>query len=217
MVHEESGIERLDQLQNLTLAMNEGRTFAQILKSKLPLTDVRVVPYTGSVAKFLLDDSYAQQGYVFSEPLVARRKGGNPRCLMVSELGFDPYTSVVAVTRKTLDEKPELVKRFVAASIRGWTQYLADPAATNRELHRINPDMDLDSLGEAAVAILPLCEVDASTTFGGMNSRRWVELAEQMAAVNAISQDPRLAARAAWTDIIRPLAPTAVENPSPPE
>ncbi|MEM7317336.1 MAG: ABC transporter substrate-binding protein [Planctomycetota bacterium] len=201
MVHQSSGIESLDQLKDITLAMNEGRTFAQVLKSKVDLTNVRVVPYSGTVAKFVLDEKYAQQGYVFSEPLVARRQGSDPKALMVSELGFDPYTSVVAVNRKRLESDPDLVRKFVAATVRGWEKYLQSPEATNREINRINPEMDLESLDEAAVAIKPLCEMPTGQKFGTMTKPRWNELATQMAAVKAISGEPAEAASQAWSDV----------------
>ena len=56
MVHEGSGIGSLDHLRDMTLALGDGKAFAEYLKNKVPLTNVRIVSYTGSVAKFLLDD-----------------------------------------------------------------------------------------------------------------------------------------------------------------
>src|SRR5690606_6024085 len=55
LVHEESGITKLAELQDVTLAMTSGRAFAEYLKSQVPLTSVRIVPYDGSVAPFLRD------------------------------------------------------------------------------------------------------------------------------------------------------------------
>jgi NitT/TauT family transport system substrate-binding protein len=108
----------------------------------------------------------------------------------------------VAVTRKSLEENPERVRKFVAATIRGWEKYLQSPEATNKEINRINPDMDLDSLAQAAVAIRPLCVMKDGQPYGSMTSARWTELAEQMASVKAIRGDTQAAADAAWKDII---------------
>ena len=67
--------------------------------------------YNGRIGPFVADTKYAQQAYVFSEPL-ARREGTNPQALMVSELGFNPYTSCIAVTRGFAEESP-VSKKFV--------------------------------------------------------------------------------------------------------
>ncbi len=206
MVHADAGIERLQDLANVTLAMNEGRTFAMFLKSRVPLSGVRIVPYSGTVAKFLLDPDYAQQAYVFSEPQLARREGGNPRCLLLSDLGFDPYTSSIAVRRQTLRDDPELVRRFVRASIRGWRDYLRAgdiTAATNAEIQRLNPDMDGDALDAAVGTLRTLCD-DPSvepSAWGRMRAERWQTLAEQMRSIDAITGNPTNAAAAAWTDV----------------
>ena len=197
MVHESSGITRLEDIKNVTLGMNEGRTFAIFLKSKLPLTDVRVVPYAGMISKFLNDQNFAQQGYVFSEPLVAKNAGGDPRALMVSELGFDPYTSVVVARAKMCDEQSELVAKFVSATRRGWQSYLADPTAANAAINKVNPDMDLDSLNAAVEAVRPLCE-GSEGAFGSMTAERWLALATEMRAIDAISGEATAAAEAAW-------------------
>ncbi len=72
MVHADSGFAKIADISNVTLAVNSGASWVQYLKSRVPLSNVRFVPYSGSVAQFLVDQKYAQQAYVFSEPYVAR-------------------------------------------------------------------------------------------------------------------------------------------------
>ena len=203
MVHQSTGITEFDQLRDMTLGMNEGRTFAIFLKSNLQLDGVRIVPYGGLVAKFLLDEKFAQQGYVFSEPLVAKEQGGDPHSLMVSDLGFDPYSSCVAVQSKRIQDDPDLVKKFVAASRRGWMSYLQSPERANQEINRVNPDMDIGSLNNAAAILKELCLPDGLTqeSFGWMTQERWLELAKAMHDIKAIKLDPQPASAAAWVDL----------------
>ncbi len=182
MVHESSGIERLTALHDVTLAVEQGAAFAQFLKMRAPLTNVRIVSYAGSIAKFLVDPNYAQQGYVFSEPIVARRQGSDPRALMLSEIGFNPYTGLVITTEHYLAAHPDVVRKFVAATCRGWRHYLADPTRTNAEMSRLHPDMDVESLKEAVTVIheLALPHGLAPRQLGTMDDQRWQELAEQL-------------------------------------
>ena len=82
MVHESSGIERIDQISNITLAMSQRPAFSHYLRWKYPLEGVNIMPYPGNVSQFLANPNFAQQGYVFSEPFVARQQGGDPRALL---------------------------------------------------------------------------------------------------------------------------------------
>ncbi len=191
MVHESSGITSLADLKDVTLAMGEGKGFAEFLKSKLPLENVRVVPYSGNVAKFLVDEDYAQQGYVFTEPLIARQRGGDPRALMVSELGFNPYTSVLLTRRDLLDHDPELVRKVVRAVRRGWQRYLADPAATNERILAENPELDAALLDQAADIVRDLCLPAgmSSDSVGMMTADRWRTLASQLQVLGLATED----------------------------
>lgn len=104
MVHKASGITRFDDLKNLTLAINENSTFGTILKQQVSLEGCRIVPYPGNVTQFLLNEDFAQQGYVFSEPFVATKEGGDPHNLMAADIGFNPYTSVLITNGDTIQE-----------------------------------------------------------------------------------------------------------------
>jgi NitT/TauT family transport system substrate-binding protein len=80
---------------------------------------VQVVPYSGSVAPFLANERYAQQGYVFSEPIVARAKGADVRCIAFAETGFNPYASGLVTSEALLRERPEVVRAVTEASAEG--------------------------------------------------------------------------------------------------
>ncbi len=182
IVHESSGITSFDQLRNMTIAMSPSSAFTHYLQHKLPLEGVRVVPYSGNVAQFLVNRDYAQQGYVFSEPFVARKAGGDPRVLLVSDLGFNPYTSLLFTSDALVARQPQLVEKMVAASVRGWQRYIESPEEANRRIHEVNPEMDLDILAFGAEAIRPLVRNDDSQQqgIGTMSAERWNTLADQL-------------------------------------
>jgi NitT/TauT family transport system substrate-binding protein len=182
IVHESSGIQGFDDLRNMTIAMSASNAYTHFLRRKLPLDGVQIVPYTGSVAPFLVDKSYAQQGYVFSEPFIARKEGGDPKVLMVSELGFNPYTSLLFTSEAVLTGSGEVARKMVAASVRGWAKYVESPQETNRYIHQVNPQMDLDILEFGAKEIVPLVLDDESRRLGigTMSLARWQALAEQL-------------------------------------
>ena len=204
MVHEKSGIRRLQDLQNMTLAVGSGKAYLEYLKTKVSLENVKLVPYPGSIAMFLKNEDFGQQGYVFSEPFVASQKGGDPHVLMVSEIGFNPYTSLLITRGQTIKQQQELVAKMVRASARGWRDYLQNPAAVNEHIHKVNPEMDLASLAYGVEAIKPLClpaELPAEQ-LGQMTLDRWKTLADQLKEIDWIEPqfDPATAFQARFID-----------------
>lgn len=187
MVHESSGINDFADLKNMTLAMNAD-PFVSFLQRELPLTGVTIVPYQGSVAQFLSDDHFGQQGYIFSEPFVAREQGGDPKTLLVADLGFNPYASVLLTSEDYLREHEDVVGKMVAASVEGWRHYLEQPEETNQHIHDINPEMSLEALAYGVEALVPLArgETEGNNQIGEMSLGRWQQLSRQLEELDAI-------------------------------
>jgi NitT/TauT family transport system substrate-binding protein len=191
MVHSDRNIESLEQLFKTpgTIAMEPGLPYGKFLTKKYPpASDVKIVPYTGGVAQFLNDKTYSQQGFIFSEPVTARRQGANPRFFLTAEAGYDPYTVVVATSEAFLEKHPQLVKSFVAATRKGWELYLADPSAANAVMGKLNTTMDAQSFKEAAESHTHLIENDHTRAngLGSMTLERWETLSLQLVELGVI-------------------------------
>jgi NitT/TauT family transport system substrate-binding protein len=188
MVHADSPIRRLDQLRDVSLAVGAGKAFVEYMKAKLPLERVTIVPYTGSIALFMNDKNLAQQAYVFSEPLTAKENGVDVRCLMVSDLGFNPYCVCLFAHGDTIRDRPELVRKVARATRRGWQRYLDSPDETNRTIHAENPAISLRSLQSGAEAIRELCLPGGAPAeeLGQMSADRWRAMADQLAELGFV-------------------------------
>lgn len=186
MVHAASGFKTLADLRDIELAISDSRPFALWMKKKLPLTNVTMVPFNGLVGEFLVKPAFAQQAFVFSEPFLAREQGSDPHVLMVSEIGFNPYASLLVTTEQVISKQPELVQRVVAASVEGWATYLKDATATNAAIHQLNSEMSLAALEFGVTALKPLCETPAATAPCGMQLERWQTLVQQIEEIEDI-------------------------------
>jgi NitT/TauT family transport system substrate-binding protein len=113
------------------------------LKAKFGYTDAQIRPYTFNLAPFLSNKNAVQQGYLGSEPFSIKQTAGfDPVVLMVADAGFQGYASLIATSNANITKKPDLVKRFVEASIEGWKSYLdGDPAPGNAAIMKANPEM----------------------------------------------------------------------------
>jgi NitT/TauT family transport system substrate-binding protein len=182
MVHESSGIRDLTELRNVTLAMIPGSPYAIFLKSRVPLVGVTVVPYLGHVGPFLKDPKFAQQGYVFSEPILAADEGSDPRALLVSDIGYNPYSTVLLTADSFVRARPDVVERMVRASIRGWRRYIDEPGRVNRRLAELNPAVKPHMLAKGARALRPLVldGLKDPSQVGQMTLERWQTLLGQL-------------------------------------
>ena len=186
MVHKSSGVDSLQKLANVELAISDSRPFALWMKKKLPLENVTMVPYSGQTGEFILKQTFAQQAYVFSEPFVATEAGSDPGVLMLSDIGFNPYTSLLVTTEETIESQPDLVRSMVRASVKGWDAYLKDPTATNARIHADNSEMSPAALTFGAEAMSPLCTPEEGQPLCGMTLERWQTLVDQIVEIGEI-------------------------------
>lgn len=193
LVRPEVGAKSFDDLKDLTLAASPNNPFLAVMQKQLPMTDVQQVPYQ-SLQAFLANERYAQQGYSFSEPFLAKQQGVDPTVLMVSDLGFNPYTSCLVASEGLIASDPDTVRRFVEASIKGWEKYLADPADTNSKIATLNPEQNQESLSFALENIRELSgwDTNAGTTIppmGTMQAERFEALGKILLEVDFLKSD----------------------------
>ncbi len=105
-------------------------------------------PYTFNPQPFLADKRSAMQGYVTSEPFAIEKQAGfKPKVFLLADHGFDAYSTLIETRRDLVAKRPELVQRFVDASIIGWYNYLyGDNRAANALIRKHNPEMSDDLL-----------------------------------------------------------------------
>lgn len=198
MTHAERGFNSLaDIFRNPgTLALQKGLPYAQFLISKyLKETKVSMVPYLGGISNFLAQKNHSQQGFISSEPLLAKKQGASVKVFSVAESGFNPYTTVLITRREFAKTHKDLVKSVVAAVHSGWVQYVSVPEVqekTNREMSRLNPSIDIGMMKEMAIAqkeyVWP--KDFKEDQLGTMTSKRWKQLEDQLLLLKVTDRRP---------------------------
>ena len=180
-----------DVLKEGTIALQSGLPFARLMERKFGFSRVKVVPSPGGdITSFLNDEKFAQQCYLTSEPIAARRKGASVKVFAVSEIGYNPYTTVLAVSGESLRKNPDRAKAMVAAGRDGWRAYLDDPKAANQQMNQLNPTMDAQTFAEVAEVQKPFIETEATRRdgLGTMSRERWETLIGQFKELGDISR-----------------------------
>jgi NitT/TauT family transport system substrate-binding protein len=177
MTHE--NVDNLGALKDKTIliAASSRMTFWPWLKAKYGYADDQLKPYTFNLQPYAADQNTVQQGYVSSEPYAAEKMGLKPKFFLFAEQGYPPYGTTIVVTRAYLEKNPDVIARFVKASMEGWRDYLKDPAPANALIKADNPKMADDQIAYAVEALKKIKAVDggdaATQGIGVMTAVRW--------------------------------------------
>jgi NitT/TauT family transport system substrate-binding protein len=196
-------VAKFEDLKNRTLFVSkEGiATYYQWLKADYGFSESRVKPYTFNPQPFLADKNSAMQGYVTSEPYEIEKQGGfKPKVFLLADQGFNAYSTLIETRRDLVTQKPDLVQRFVSASIIGWYNYIyRDNKAGNDLIKKGNPEMTDALLAYSVAKMKEYGIVDSGDTttsgIGAMTDAGMKSFFDKMvrAGVVKASIDPRQA------------------------
>ena len=164
------------------------------LKEKFGYSDDQIRPYAFSAAPFLADPAAIQQGYLTSEPYTIEKQGVKPVVLLLADAGYSSYGALIQTSQKLATEKPDLVQRFIDASIEGWYSYLyGDPGPGNALIKRDNPEMTDELIAYGIAKIKEHGVVDSGDAktggIGAMSEARWQDFFQAMAKAGLYPAD----------------------------
>lgn len=187
IAHPDVGVKTLADLQGkpILVSASSTTTYWPFLKAKFGFTDDQKRPYNFNIGPFLADKTIAQQGYVSSEPYKIKMEGKiEPVVLLLADYGYTPYATTIETKAELVEKNPDLVQRFVDASIKGWYSYLENPDPGNALIKKDNPEMTDDLLvnGLAKIKEYGLVVSGEAKTqgIGAMSDARWAEFFELM-------------------------------------
>jgi NitT/TauT family transport system substrate-binding protein len=205
MAHPDQGIDKFEDLKKLTLFISrEGlASYFQWLKADFGFSEAQVKPYTSNAQPFLADKHSAMQGYVTSEPYAIEKQAHfKPKVFLIADQGFNSYSTLIETRRDLVEKRPDLVQRFVDASIIGWANYLyGDNKAANALIKRQNPEMTDELLAYSIAKMKEYGIVDSGDTatlgIGAMTDTRMRSFFDKMVRAGVVK--PSLALDKAYT------------------
>jgi NitT/TauT family transport system substrate-binding protein len=189
MVHTGSPVQDFKDLEGHTVAAQTGATWLKYVISRYNLHNVRQIPSTLSIANFLADPNHVQQVFITSEPFFAKQAGADVRTFLISSSGYDPYR-VQFTTHDFVAQHPDVVAKFVRASVRGWQEYLRNPGPTNEYLLKLNPALNPAQEAYTAQALRDGGFITggdpAGAQTGRMTAARWQTSYEQLKSLGIL-------------------------------
>jgi NitT/TauT family transport system substrate-binding protein len=197
LTHPELKITKLEELKPLTLLVSkEGiSSYFQWLKSEYGFNEKNVRPYTFNPQPFIANGQSAMQGYVTSEPFAIEKSAGfKPGIILLADNGFNTYSTLIETRRDVIDKKPDLVQRFVDASIIGWYNYLyGDNSAGNAMIKKLNPEMSDELLAYSVGKMKEYGIVDSGDSLrdgiGAMTDERVASFFNKMVKAGVVRSD----------------------------
>jgi NitT/TauT family transport system substrate-binding protein len=148
--------------------------FGAILASKgIDAKSVSITPQQVSFTPFVNGDVDLVVGTRYSDVALVRRRMGADAVRL-----FDPETFGITIPRDTLivsettaKERPELVKAFLRATIRGWQEARRDPKAAIDAVMKIAPTLERPAEEDTLTEILNIMSAGSA----GKNGLFWID------------------------------------------
>jgi PAS domain S-box-containing protein len=119
-------------------------------------------------------------GFTISAGWLAREYGLNLTALRPATYGVDFYGDAIFVNRRWIERDPELVRRFVAASLKGWQYALIQPEEVAdriaRELPRTVPIRDAQAFNRFQIEPVRRLINFPVAELGNINPARWARM-----------------------------------------
>lgn len=197
MSHPGQGFDTWETLKDATIFLSQEAQASVFrwLKQEHGFRDERVKPYTFNPAPFIADKRSIQQGYVTSEPFEVERQGKfKPNIFLAADRGLDTYSTLIETRTDLIEKNPELVRRFVEASVIGWYNYLyGDNKKANELIKQQNPDMSDAQIAFSIAKIKEYGIVDSgdslSLGIGAMTEQRMASFYAKMVKAGVLKAD----------------------------
>ena len=206
MSHPGVGLDKWEQLPNANPAFVSAgaiNTFWAWMRLAYGFKDENIKPYNFNSAPFIVDKNSIQQGYITSEPFEVEQQGHfKPNVFLLADYGYTTYSTQILTRREIVEKNPDMVQRFVNASIVGWYHYLyGDNSKANAEIKKENPEMTDEQIAFSIGKLKEYGIVDSGDTLtkgiGAMTDERWQDFYDKMIKAGVVK--PGIDIKSAYT------------------
>ena len=129
-----------------------------------------------------------------------------------SQFGFDTYSMSIMASDKTLNERPKVLRDFLAASYLGWRDVMQDPKGSLEIFKKRVPDIDLALIEPNMMLGLELMKTDRYAK----NGLGWMERAKMCRTVEVINRYmPDMPRKVGCDEVFTNEFLTKIEPPRP--
>ena len=189
MMHEDGAVKSFRDLDGRSVMSNPGANWTTFVEKRYGV-HFNLIPMDYGLGRFMSDRNFVQQCFISNEPYFAELQGVKTRVLLIASGGYDPYR-VIFTSRAFAESHPEAVRAFVAATIRGWKEFLhGDASQARARIQSENPSQTpaLIDYSMAAMKKYKLVEGDPAKgeRMGLITAQRAKEMVQTLVDLKAL-------------------------------
>jgi NitT/TauT family transport system substrate-binding protein len=160
----------------LKIGGNEELIYRAVLaKAKVDKSQLTEIPVKFDITPLLTGTIDVWPGYLINEVLAAKEKSFGVNIINPSDYGIDLYADTLFTTEAMIKEKPDVVRRFVAATLKGWDSAIAMPEEAAKITVKSGDKLTYDHELAMMNASVPLLKPD-NKPIGFMDLAGWISM-----------------------------------------
>jgi ABC-type nitrate/sulfonate/bicarbonate transport system substrate-binding protein len=161
---------------------------AVLAKAGIDKSKLTEIPVKFDMTPLLTGDIDVWPGYLINEVLAAKEKGFAVNVIAPSDYGIDLYADTLFTTEAMLKTKPDVVRKFTAATLQGWNAAIAAPEEAAKITVKYGDKLTYDHELAMIRASIPLLKPD-SKPVGTMDQDAWTA-AQKLLLGAGFQKDP---------------------------
>ena len=167
-----------------------------LLKSNnLKESDINMIdmPVASMVPALLQGQVDAVLGSIDAYQIQAESQGAQLDVYRFADHGVPTVSTSIFASNSFLKENPEVVKKFIAASLKGWSFALDNPEKAVKDLKTVFPEMNEKLAAAELAAITPLFCSGGAKYIGKAEDALWAKSQDLLSQVKLlpVGQDPK--------------------------
>lgn len=174
----ESGIKTPKDLEGKKVAVSAGDPLGQLLQAVCKANNVDCtkigmvqVDPAAKVVTVLEKKTDALLGGSDDQYFLIKYKGGNPSAMRYADWGANIVGMTIMTTGDTIKKNPDLVKRFVRATVKSWEESKKNPGAAVDAAMKAKPDINRQSTLDQLMVDIDLLDSKNSKGKIGMGAQ----------------------------------------------
>ncbi len=171
---QESGIERPEDFigRKVRISSTDFVLPAMLAKLGIDMDQLEAAPPDAGMDAFFAGEVDVWAGYLTSQVVTARQQGYELNIIYPDDYGIHIHNDLIITTERMIQEKPELVERFLRATLRGWRYAIENSEEAVAMILRYDEELDEASARAQVEAQIPLVHT-GEDQIGWMRAGVW--------------------------------------------
>jgi len=200
MALKKAGIKSVKDLKGKKVGVPSGSSQTTMLPLLLKSNDLKEadismidMPVASMVPALLQGQVDAVLGSIDAYQIQAEAQGAQLDVYRFADYGVPTVSTSIFASNAFLKDNPEVVKKFIAASLKGWSFALDNPEKAVKDLKVVFPEVNEKLAAAELAAITPLFCSGGAKYIGKAEDALWVKSQDLLSEVKLLpaGQDPK--------------------------